>query len=66
MSHALSSLPIMVSTALRLFDAAAAADDVVTIELVDDPATAVAVLEERAPEYARKSTTDTPAARILR
>src|SRR4051812_29946260 len=43
----------MASTALQLFDDDAG--DVVSVELVDDPAAAVALLEARAQEYARQS-----------
>src|SRR4051794_32570272 len=45
----------MVSTALTLFDTGDAGHVPVDVELVDDPATAVAVLEARAQEYARQS-----------
>src|SRR3954452_18192540 len=49
----------MVSTALTLFDDDDADDArVINVELVDDTATAVAVLEARAQEYARKSKAD--------
>src|SRR3954466_5100195 len=56
MSHPLASVPIMVSTALQLFDDAGHGR--LDVELVDDPSTAVVVLEQRAQEYARKSKAD--------